>query len=156
MSGERARTVAKIGLTALATCAGLAAAGCADFSRVLSMKPEGVDPNSPVAAEVRAASNRRYRTPSFRDVPPTPSDVRPAPAFGQAARANEAQRDQLNAWVAANPPMTPTDPAQTEAFAESARARIPADQRVTAPPAAGSDEYAARLRELATPPPPPR
>jgi hypothetical protein len=156
MSGERARTVAKIGLTALATCAGLAAAGCADFSRVMSLKPEGVDPSSPVAAEVRAASQRDYKTPRFRDVPPSPADVRPAAAFGQAARASEAQRDQLNTWVAANPPMIPTDSARTEAFAESARARIPADQRVATPPAAGSEEYAARLRELATPPPPPR
>ena len=131
-------------------------AGCADLGRVMSLNPEQVDPNSPVAAQVRAASKADVQMPRFRDVPPLPANVRPARAFRAAVNNSTTAGEQLSAYVAANPPTVAADPAQTEAFAESQRARIPADQRGVVPPPAGSEEFAARLREQATPPPSPK
>lgn len=131
-------------------------AGCADLGRVMSLNPQQVDPNSPVAAQVRAASKADVDMPRFRDVPPLPANVRPATAFKAAVNDSSRAGDQLGAYIAANPPSLATDPAQTEAFAEGQRARIPADQRGVVPPPAGTEEFAARLREQATPPPTPK
>jgi len=136
-----------------ALCAGLAVSGCADLARVTSLAPGGVDATSPVAAQVRAASEANYPTPRFRDIPPAPVDVRPPEAWrasvDQTVRAGAA----VTAWVAANPTSLTGD---TETFAEAQRARIPANERQAAPAdPAGTEAFAARLRELATPPPPP-
>lgn len=136
--------------------AALALAGCADLARVTSLRPQPVDPNSAVAAQVAAASRLKTRTPRFRDVPPPPAGVRPAADFKAAVADNNRAGDQLVAWVAANPSTLAQDPAQTEAFAATQRATIPAGQRGAVPPPAGSEEYAAGLRAFATPPPPPK
>ena len=141
------------GLTGLALGAGLAVAGCADLARVTSLSPGGVDPNSPVAAQVRAASAADYPTPRFRDIPPTPVDVRPAEAWRESVEQTARAGAAVTAWVAANPTSLTGD---TEAFAEGQRARIPASERQAAPAdPAGTEAFAARLREMATPPPPP-
>jgi hypothetical protein len=130
-------------------------AGCADLGRVTSLAPQQVDPNSAVAEQVRAASRAKVAFPRFRDVPPLPADVRPASAFKTAVASSNAAGADLLAYAAANPPSVAQDPAQTEAFAAAQRARIPADQRA-APTTAGTEEFAARLREQAAPPPPPK
>jgi len=136
--------------------AGVGAAGCADFARVSSMSPGSTPADNPLAAQVRAAERTRYPLPSFRDVPPVPTDVRPPQAFAQAVEGGVAARDRLKAWVADNPPEVPLGPQDTEAYAASQRARIPAGERQLSPQPAGTDEFAARLRALAKPPPPPR
>ncbi|OYX35077.1 MAG: hypothetical protein B7Y99_04260 [Caulobacterales bacterium 32-69-10] len=140
----------------LAAGAAMLVAGCADLGRVMAVNPQPVDPNSAVAEQVRAASRADVKTPRFRDVPPLPKNVRPARAFKTAVTESGRAGDQLTTYIAANPPSLAVDPAQTEAFAAAERARIPADQRGVAPAPAGSEEFAARLRELATPPPPPK
>lgn len=131
-------------------------AACADLGRATKLAPAQVDPNSPVAEQVRAASRAKVAMPRFRDVPPLPTDVRPAATFKTAVETNNAAGARLAAYVAANPPTTATEPAQTEAFAAAQRASIPADQRTAVPETVGSEEFAARLRALATPPPPPK
>ncbi len=124
--------------------------GCANALALLDPPP--VDPTSAVAPQVTAASRADLPTPSFRDIPPTPTNVRAAPAVQADEAAVLAQRQRLQAVAAANPV---TDP-NTEAFAAQARARIPESERTAPPPdASGTEELAARLRALATPPPSP-
>jgi hypothetical protein len=156
MLATRARIGRTIRRGGLAAAAALAVAGCADLARVTSLSPQPVDANSPVAAQVRAASREPGKTPRFRDVPPLPTGVRPATAFKSAVAETNGAGGALTSWVAANPSTLPQDQAETEAFAAGQRARIPADQRGATPDPAGSEEYAARLRALATPPPPPK
>jgi hypothetical protein len=145
-----------IGRIGLVAGAAMLMAGCADLGRVMSLNPQQVDPNSAVATQVRAAAKADVATPRFRDVPPLPANVRPATAFRSAVNSSNSAANQLSAYVAANPPSVAADPAQTEAFADAQRARIPADQRGVVPPPAGTEEFAARLREQATPPPSPK
>ena len=140
-------------LTAAAACAGLAAAGCADLARVTSLRPDNVDAASPVAAQVRQASQAKYPRPRFRDIPPAPTDVRPPGAWRRAVNETTQAGGALTAWVAANPSTLNND---TESFAEGQRASIPASERAAAPPdPAGTEAFAARLRAMAAPPPPP-
>jgi hypothetical protein len=146
------RNIRRLGLAAVAT---LVLGGCADLGRVTSLSPQPVDSSSAVAEQVRAASRAKARMPRFRDVPPLPTGVRPASSFRTAVTESNQAGAALGAWVAANPSLLPPDQADTEAFAAAQRARIPADQRANLDPA-GSEEYAARLRALATPPPPPK
>ena len=142
------------GLTGFALCAALGATGCADLTRATSLAPDPVDPNSAVAVRVREASAADYRTPSFRDIPPVPTDVRPAGAWRRAVTETATAGSAVTAWVAANPSFINDD---TEAFAAGQRASIPASERGAPPPdsTAGTAEFAARLRALAEPPPPP-
>jgi hypothetical protein len=138
-----------------ATAAAGAVSGCADFARVTGITPTPLDTTSPVSAQVAAATHTHYPMPSFRDVPPKPNGIPPARVFANRVASNDKAREALATWVAENPPMQPLDANATEAFAASERARIPASELVPPTPV-GSEEYAARLRALATPPPPPR
>jgi hypothetical protein len=146
--------IGRLGLTGLALGAGLAAAGCADLARVTSLAPDPVDAASPVAQRVREASAADYPRPRFRDIPPAPVDVRPAEAWRGAVNQTVQAGSALTAWVAANP--TTVAAGATETFAEGQRASIPASER-EAPPSdpAGTEAFAARLRAMAAPPPPP-
>jgi hypothetical protein len=141
-------------LTGLALCAGLGVAGCADLGRATGLGPDPIDVRSPVAAQVRAVDQADFAYPRFRDVPPVPTDVRPPEAWRASVARSVQARDELTAWAAANPPMLTG--ADTERFAEAQRATIPANERLAAPAdLAGTEAFAARLRALATPPPPP-
>ncbi|HTI67405.1 MAG TPA: hypothetical protein VL460_07655 [Caulobacteraceae bacterium] len=156
MSATRASFDSNFGRTGLLVAAALTLGGCADLMRATHMSPDAVDATSPVAAQVRAAQHVATRTPRFRDVPPVPTGVRPAAAFKAAVADTNTLGDRLGAYVAANPFATPASQAETEAFAASQRARIPADQVGATPDPAGTEEYAARLRAQAAPPPPPK
>jgi len=107
-----------------------------------------VDPNSPVAAEVARVANSRQALPSFRDIPATPTDLRPVGLYGREARAVLAAGAEL---VRATEPGTWTLQ-NSESFAERARR----DAGPELPPAStqDSDAFARELRERATPPPP--
>jgi hypothetical protein len=155
MLAARVHLWVRVGLAGLGVAAGLAVTGCADLSRATGMTPEPLDANSAVAAQVEAATHTHYPMPSFRDVPPRPTDIRTPGGFKTAVVEGAQARDRLDNWVAANPAEQPLDSTATEAFATSQRARIPAGE-MTAPAPVGSEEYAARLRALATPPPPPQ
>jgi hypothetical protein len=145
--------IRRAGLLGLALGAGLTAAGCADLARVTSLAPEGVDTASPVAQRVREASAADYPRPRFRDIPPAPMDVRPVGAWRSAVDQTVQAGNAVTAWVAANPTSLTGD---TETFAAGQRASIPASEREAAPPdPAGTEDFAARLRAMAAPPPPP-
>lgn len=146
--------IGRLGVCGLALCAGLSAAGCADLARVTSLAPDGVDASSSVAQQVRAASAADYPRPRFRDIPPAPTDVRAPEAWRNAVNQTVQAGAAVTAWVEANP--TTIAPNQTEVFAEGQRASIPAGERQAAPvDPAGTEAFAARLRAMAAPPPPP-
>lgn len=153
MRTRQSAEIGRTGLAGLALCAALCVGGCADLSRATSLAPDPVDPTSAVAARVREASAADYPTPRFRDIPPAPTDVRPPARWRAAVAEVNSAGAAVTAWVAANPPFLNDD---TEAFAAGQRASIPASER-GAPPsdAAGLEAFAARLRALAEPPPPP-
>lgn len=134
--------------------AGLFTAGCADLARVTSLAPDPIDANSPVAAQARLAQKAHYRRPRFSDVPAKPTDVRAPAQFRAAVAENIQARRTQNGWIAGHPAFVSDD---TESFAAAERARIPASatQPIASDPA-GTEDYAARLRALATPPPPPK
>jgi hypothetical protein len=112
-----------------------------------------VDPASPVAAEVAKLARENKDYPKFSEIPPVPTDIRPARMYGIAAAETIAVREEIirktapetwtlqggeatnafasQARAAAGPEFTPVDPAMTEAFAQE-------------------------LRRRATPPPPPK
>jgi len=137
-------------------CAGLALAallgGCA-------MGPKGpfalggVDPASPVAAEVRAASGSPGPTPRFAEIPAKPGDVRTA----QAWRAAVLDEKTLKAETEAHAAAIPFTLKGTQAWAAESHARVlpeysqpaPADERAQA------EAFAAKTAARATPPPTP-
>ena len=138
-------------------CAGLAMAallgGCATGGRS-PLALGGVDPASPVAAEVRAASVSPGPYPRFVDIPAVPNDVRTAQAWRAAVLDEKTMKRDLEAQVAAIP-FTLTG---TETWAGNTRARIlptysqqaPADERAQA------EAFAAQQAARATPPPTPK
>lgn len=107
-----------------------------------------VDPNSPVAAEVAKVANARQGYPSFRDIPATPTDLRPVGLYGKEAEAVKLagaaliRETEPGTWTLQN----------SESFADKARR----DAGPELPPAStqDSDAFARELRERATPPPP--
>ena len=128
--------------------------GCADVGSALSLAPGKIDPRSAVAATVQAAARKDYPYPSFRDVPPRPTDVRSADAYKAGVVGQIGERRAVKGWVAANPAMA----GDSEGFAATGRAAIPADA-IRPLGAAGTQEteaYAARVREQGAAPPPPK
>ena len=129
--------------------AGALLAGCL-------VRPDPIDPNSPVAAQARAVSRAHYATPSFRDVPPAPTDVRTPAVYKSDVVRGVVARRGLERFVAANPPLT-TD--STEGFAEAGRAALAPALAVQAslPSESGTadtEAFADALRQRVTPPPP--
>ena len=146
--------IGRTAATSFALGAAIVLSGCADLAHISAFSPAPIDPTSPAAEQVRAASRADYKTPSFRDIPPKPADVRPARSFRAAVAENTQAREAVTAWLAANPAtLAGTD---TEDFAQGRRATIPAGEREPIPDPAGTEAFAARLRALAAPPPPPQ
>lgn len=127
--------------------------GCADIGRMSKLGPAPVDQTSPLAEKVTTATRTDFPTPSFKDVPKAPTDLRKPEEYKAAVAETLTQQGPLQAWVAAHPPMTTSG---TEEFADAARARIPAGERDAPLPdaAAAAEAYAAQSRALATPPSP--
>lgn len=119
------------------------AAGCA--GPFASVK---VDPSSPVAGEVAKLARADRDYPKFNEIPPAPTDVRPARIYGERAQALEAAGAQLDAATA---PGTWTLDA-TSSFA--AKARKDAGPALDAPANADTEAFANSVRKRATPPPP--
>ncbi len=106
-----------------------------------------VDPRSPIAAEVAKSVRPQASFPTFRDIPPVPTDLRPHKEYGEQAAVIEKESAALaiatgddtwtlnnteafaaQALVDAGPPIPPADPVETAAFAKDLKARA------TAPP----------------------
>ena len=107
-----------------------------------------VDPKSPIAAEVAKLSQQDKDYPSFNEIPPIPTDLRPLQVYGERAGKVLTARNQLQAatadhtWTLGN----------TAGFA--ARARRDAGPDVGPPTAAETEAFANSVRKRATPPPP--
>lgn len=108
-----------------------------------------VDPNSPIAAEVEKLASQDHDFPSFNEIPPTPTDLRPAKVYGQRAEKVVAARDRLQAATAPN---TWTLTGNTTAFAAGARRAAGPDIGPTT--GADTEAFANAVRKRATPPPP--
>jgi hypothetical protein len=114
----------------------------------------GVDPTSPVAAEVRAASASPGPYPRFAEIPAKPKDVRTYQAWKEAVLDEMSLKRQTEAQAAA----IPFTLNHTETFAATTRARVlpqlsqqaPADERAQA------EAFAAQQAARATPPPAPK
>jgi hypothetical protein len=119
-------------------------AGCAGFS-VASVK---VDPSSPVAPEVAKVASAQKTYPKFSDIPPTPTDVRPARLYGQRAAQLENARAQLDAATAPNTWTL----GNTQDFTASARTQAGPDYDAAS--ASQAEAFANTIRKRATPPPP--
>lgn len=143
------------GAAAIAAIAALA--GCAqlqtvaqDMHEAARMEPMGVDPSSPVAADVARAEAVRGPLPSFASVPPRPTDVRAAGAYKKEVLGVVADRRALSRWEAANPPAVN----DTEAWAEAQRQRLAKERPVAPEKQAESEAFAKKLREAAQAPQP--
>jgi hypothetical protein len=137
---------ANLRLAGLAACAGLSA--CA-IDNPLKVAP--IDASSPIAAEASRMAHETKAFPTFAQIPPEPTDVRPVRAWGRAAKDVDLAGAKL---IAETGPSTWTLDS-TETFAATARrqAGAPASAESTT---AATEAYAKELRKRATPPPPPK
>lgn len=109
-----------------------------------------VDPNSPIAAEVARAAKSNKTYPTFVQIPPTPTDVRPPQAWAGAVAGVQSARTELERQTA---PETWTLK-RTEAFAADAQAAVGAEDGPAARDG-DTDAFSRKSQERATPPPPP-
>jgi hypothetical protein len=133
--------------------AGVSLGGCGTLAKNNYFLPGGINQQSAVAAQVKAAQQSPGPYPKFSQIPAIPKDVRPVSAWHATVTGALAEKQQVDAAAAAYPYSLH----DTQAFADAQRARIPAAE--TAPPSAdassASDAYAASQRARATTPPPP-
>lgn len=128
-----------LGVAAAATVV----AGCA--GPIASAK---VDPSSPVAGDVAKLATADKDYPKFSEIPPKPTDVRPARVYGQRANEVEAAGAALDAATA--PGTWTLD--RTTSFA--AKARQDAGPTLSGPANSDTEAFANSVRKRATPPPP--
>lgn len=143
-----ASTLSRTPARSLLGCVGAAAllAGCAN-----PFAEAEVDPNSPVAADVARMAHENSAYPTFAQIPPVPTDQRPAAAWGKSAAQLEVARAKVERETAANTWTL----SGTERFVARARAEAGPDisTDTTTP---STEAFAKELRERATPPPSPR
>lgn len=139
-AGDSSRAARILGVAAMAMLA-----GCVG-DPIASAK---VDPASPIAAEVGRVASASTDFPSFNEIPPKPTDLRPPRIYGERANELKVARSQLEAATAPN---TWTLKGNTTEFADRARADAGPD---LGPPAnADTEAFADTVRRRATPPPP--
>jgi hypothetical protein len=131
--------------------AGASLAGCNTLAKNNYYLPGGIDQQSAVAAQVKAAQQLTSPMPKFSQIPALPKDVRPVSAWRATVTEALQEKHQVDAAAAAYPYSLQN----TEAFAAGQRARIPAAEAAPATDASSaSDAYAAKVRARATTPPP--
>ncbi len=124
--------------------------GAHDVMEATRIQPLGVDPSSPVAADVTRAEAIRGPVPSFASVPPKPTDIPAATAYKTQVVGLVGERRSLVQWEKANPPGV-TD---TEGFAEAQRARVGKETPVTDQRTKEAEAFAEKARKAAQEPPP--
>ncbi|WP_091738840.1 hypothetical protein [Phenylobacterium immobile] len=126
---------------------GAGMSGCASVQSGLGFADRTMDVRSPVATEAEQLAHTDRPMPKFTDIPPLPTDVRPAPQYGMAAARVEAARAELEQQTAPES----WSLTASEDFASQARRQTPE----TAPASpADTEAFAAAARKRATPPPP--
>jgi len=137
-------------IVALIVLAGGQLGGCADIHHATYLPP--VNPESPVAGVVAAASTQTFKRPSLTSVPPKPLNVPPPDAVKAAVIDMVRCRRAYEEWAAAHPALV----SGPSGFAEGLQAKLdnnPAD-RPTPAEAAAAQADADQLRAYAEPPPP--
>ena len=141
---------AAFGRAAVALLLASGTSACVDVRRALA--PEGVNVESPVAPAALVASRAALRTPRFSEVPPAPQDAPPAPVFKNRVAAEAAQRRRVEGWIDAHPPFV----GDSDAFADRGHALAARGGEAPAvDQTAVAEAFAARVRAVAKPPPPP-
>jgi hypothetical protein len=150
---QAAKRLRRVGLP-LSFGAAAMSAGCVHMPSMNPFAAGGIDPKSPVAAEVVAATQVEGGYPRISQTPVVPSDVRPVPAWRDAVLSEWREKRKTEREAAA----LPFTLANTEDWAQHTRAKIPRNQ--TTPPsqdgATQIEAFAAAERARATPPPPPQ
>jgi len=148
---KRAKVTIRPAGALLVLIAGASLGGCNTLARNNYFLPGGIDQQSAVAAQVRAAEQAPGPYPTFSQIPALPKDVRPLSAWRSTVEGALAEKHEVDAATAAYPYSLH----DTQAFADAQHAKIPAAE--AAPPADASsaaDAYAASVRARATTPPP--
>lgn len=138
----------------LLVTAAAALTGCASLSGIEPGGGASIDPRSPAAAQIEAAARQAGPTPSLAEVPPPPTDLRPAEAW----RAAIADQQAEGAYVLNSAAPSTWTLSDTDGFVAGARAQVdvaglhaPTDAEI-----AESEAFAKAMRQRATPPPSPR
>ena len=87
----------------LVVAAGVCASGCASAGKVNPLTYGGIDPNSPVAADIATAERTPGPMPRFAQAPPAPKDVRPATAWRDSVAETWNLKRRTEAEAAAIP-----------------------------------------------------
>jgi hypothetical protein len=134
---------------AIAAVCGLSACVAAP---TFAFGPPPIDPTSPIAKDIQAASAANLPYPRFADVPPgPPTDIRPATAWTR----NIYDTLRLRREQAALAALYPQTLFNADAFANAAKAQaVPPTPEQTAAQSARTEDYAKALRQRATPPSP--
>jgi len=111
-----------------------------------------VDKSSKAAAEITTKARSSTTYPTFADIPPVPTDVRPVQAWGPAASAVTTAARQLEQATA---PST-WSLNDTESFATRAKGSASDDAAGINSTVADTEAFARQARQRATPPPPPK
>ena len=152
MYAKRTKETIRPACALIVLIAGASLGGCGALARNNYFLPGGIDQQSAVAAQVKAAEQAPGPYPKFSQIPPVPTDVRPLSAWRATVEGALAEKHEVDAATAAYP----YGLHDTEGFAEATRARIPPDQATPSTDAAeASDAYAASVRARATRPSPP-
>jgi hypothetical protein len=115
----------------------------------LAFAPPPIDPTSPIAKDIQAASDADLPYPRWADVPPgPPTDIRPATAWTRNIYDTLRLRREQEALAV----LYPQTLFNADAFANTAKAQaVPPTPEQSA---AQSEAKAKALRERATPPSP--
>ncbi|HZC16116.1 MAG TPA: hypothetical protein VE309_05095 [Caulobacteraceae bacterium] len=131
--------------------AGASLGGCDTLAKNNYFLPGGIDQQSAVAAQVKAAQKAPGPYPTFSQIPAIPKDVRPVSAWRATVTQTLAEKHQVDAANAAYPYSLH----DTQAFADAQHAQIPAAEAApSSDTSSASDAYAASVRARATKPPP--
>jgi hypothetical protein len=140
--GELARRL--IGVPCLGAAVGALLTGCVGDP----VKSARLNPSSPIAADAVRIVQANRRWPKFGDIPPAPTDVRPAKAFGAAAAETRQAAARLEQETAPGTwSLTATE--RTDA----GLGRLSDEEEIRS---RDSEGFVRSGRERATPPPPPR
>jgi hypothetical protein len=149
---KRAKETIRPAAAMLVLIAGASLSGCDTLAKNNYFLPGGIDQQSAVAAQVRAAQQAPGPYPKFSQIPPVPTDVRPISAWRASVTGALAEKREVDAAAAAYPYSLH----DTQAFADAQHARIPPAQAAPSTDAtSAADAYAASVRARATRPPPP-
>jgi hypothetical protein len=148
---KRAKDTIRPAGALLVLIAGASLGGCDTLAKNNYFLPGGIDQQSAVAAQVKAAQQAPGPTPKFSQIHAVPKDVRPLSAWRATVTDALAKKHELDAANAGYPYSLQ----DTQSFADAQHARIPPAESTPATDASSAtDAYAASVRARAKKPPP--